>query len=192
MRKPGNYIALVIKAREGDKGAFNQLVDMFYGSFSYIAYNHLHSSNQVEDVLQEALLDIYCNLGQLKEPAKFLAWSRVIITRKIWAFKKESPGGNKEIPMTDLSEYQKHYVEKTEIGPDPHIQINRHQEFQKALMALQKLPKKYKDVAVLHYSQGLDYIEIALLLNITRFTSDIRLRRARQMLQDIYKEKELS
>jgi RNA polymerase sigma-70 factor (ECF subfamily) len=191
MRKHGDNIALVIKAREGNKEAFNQLIDQYYGSFRYIVNAHLHNNSQVEDVLQEALLDIYCNLGQLKEPAKFLAWSRVIINRKIWAFKKEFSGRNKEIPMTDLSEYQKHFVEKREIGPDPHIQINRHQEFQKAVLVLQKLPKKYKDVAVLHYSQGLDYIEIALLLNITRFTSDIRLRRARQMLQALWSEKEL-
>ncbi len=190
MKRYESNITLVIKAMEGDREAFNLLVDQYYGAFMCIAYSHLPDKNLAEDVVQEAWLDIYHNLYQLKEPGKFLAWSRVIITRKAWACKKNNPDKINEITMTDLTDLQKYYVEKSSLGPDPHTQINSHLEIERVQKAIQRLPNKYRKVASLHYIQGLDYLEIAALLDITRFTADIRLRRVRHMLQTILNEKE--
>jgi RNA polymerase sigma-70 factor (ECF subfamily) len=70
---------LVRQARRGDRRAFGELVgryrDMVYG----VAYHYLGNVDDAQDAAQEAFVQAYGRLGQLREPEKFAPWLRRLV-----------------------------------------------------------------------------------------------------------------
>ena len=71
--------SLVIRSQTGDLNAYGQLVlkfqDMAYG-YSYSLLGDFHLA---EDAAQEAFIESYRNLGQLRDPAAFPGWFRRVV-----------------------------------------------------------------------------------------------------------------
>ena len=71
---------IVRAAKAGDKDAFNAIVhrfqDMAYGR----AFAWLGDHGRAEDAAQEAFVDAYLHLDQLREPAAFPGWfGRIVV-----------------------------------------------------------------------------------------------------------------
>jgi RNA polymerase sigma-70 factor (ECF subfamily) len=69
---------LVARARQGDAGAFSQLVRRHHASMHRTARAVLGSSTDAEDVTQDAWLHAYVHLAQFQETASFKTWVHVI------------------------------------------------------------------------------------------------------------------
>ena len=75
-------LSTVVKAaQEGDKDAFAILVQRFQGMGYTFAYGMLGNTQLAEDVVQEALVEVYLHLPSLREPAAFPGWFRRILLR---------------------------------------------------------------------------------------------------------------
>jgi len=68
--------ALVEDTIGGDPEAFARLVDRYRDAASAVAYSYLGGFDDVKDAVQEAFVLAYCNLRQLRQPAKFGPWPR--------------------------------------------------------------------------------------------------------------------
>jgi RNA polymerase sigma-70 factor (ECF subfamily) len=66
---------LVIHARNGDQAAFATLADSLYGRLHQVAYRLLRDRRLAEDATQQAVLMIWRDLPQLRDPDRFEAWS---------------------------------------------------------------------------------------------------------------------
>ena len=66
---------LVIHARNGDQAAFATLVDSLYGRLHQVAYRILRDRHLAEDATQQAVLLMWRDLPQLRDPDRFEAWS---------------------------------------------------------------------------------------------------------------------
>ena len=72
---------LVIAAQRGDEGAFASLALATGGRLNAVAHRILRDLDLAEDATQQALLTIWQDLPQLRDPARFEAWSYRLLVR---------------------------------------------------------------------------------------------------------------
>jgi RNA polymerase sigma-70 factor (ECF subfamily) len=78
-------IDLVQRAQRGDKTAFADLATEIADRFLAVARRILRDQNLAEDATQQALLSIWQDLPQLRDPARFDAWSYRLLVRACYA-----------------------------------------------------------------------------------------------------------
>ena len=76
---------LVKSAQHGDKGAFTSLAAAVADRFLATSHRILRDLSLAEDATQQALLTVWRDLPQLRDPARFDAWSYRILVRACYA-----------------------------------------------------------------------------------------------------------
>ena len=83
---PGNetneIASLVRRARGGDRDAFGDLVERLWAELVALARGVLAADDEVEDLVQEALVHAWKRLWTLRRPESFRSWMRRIVTRR--------------------------------------------------------------------------------------------------------------
>lgn len=65
---------LVVRAKQGDAHAFNQLAVHLYPRLHRIAASIVGDAQVAQDATQQAMLDVWRKLPQLRDPSRFEAW----------------------------------------------------------------------------------------------------------------------
>ncbi len=81
---------LVIAAQQGDEEAFASLVIATGGRLHAVAHRILRDLDVAEDVTQQALLTIWQDLPQLRDPARFEAWSYRLLVRACYSHGRQT------------------------------------------------------------------------------------------------------
>ncbi len=76
---------LVVRAQQGDEGAFASLAVAAGDRLHAVAHRILRDIDLAEDATQQALLAIWRDLPQLRDPARFEAWSYRLLVRACYA-----------------------------------------------------------------------------------------------------------
>jgi RNA polymerase sigma-70 factor (ECF subfamily) len=158
---------LVGRVRSGDRDAFGDLVgryrDMVYG----LGYHLTHDFEAARDLAQEAFVQAYLKLGQLRDPDMFSGWLRQIATNVHRAHQRR-----KEVATVTLDE--------AGVVPD-----DRHPSEIEVVVrdALAKLREPERLALTLHYINGYSHAEIGDFLGVRPETVKTRLARARQHLK---------
>jgi RNA polymerase sigma-70 factor (ECF subfamily) len=76
---------LVVRAQYGDEEAFASLAVATGGRLHAVAHRILRDIELAEDATQQALLTIWRDLPQLRDPARFDAWSYRLLVRACYA-----------------------------------------------------------------------------------------------------------
>jgi RNA polymerase sigma-70 factor (ECF subfamily) len=76
---------LVIRAQRGDEEAFASLAVAAGDRLHAVAHRILRDVDLAEDATQQALLSIWRDLPQLRDPARFDAWSYRLLVRACYA-----------------------------------------------------------------------------------------------------------
>ena len=90
MQRPAEAAAvrtaeLVDRARHGDRDAYGDLVELMWPQLVPLARTILAGSDEAEDVVQEALVHGWTRLASLRQPSRFPAWIRRIVSRRCFA-----------------------------------------------------------------------------------------------------------
>ena len=72
---------LVVRAQHGDEQAFASLAVAAGDRLHAVAHRILRDTDLAEDATQQALLSIWRDLPQLRDPARFDAWSYRLLVR---------------------------------------------------------------------------------------------------------------
>jgi len=72
---------LVSRAQGGDQQAFTQLAAVIGNRLHAVAYRILRDADLADDATQQALLSIWQDLPQLRDPTRFDAWSYRLLVR---------------------------------------------------------------------------------------------------------------
>jgi RNA polymerase sigma-70 factor (ECF subfamily) len=78
-------VELVIKAQHGDRDAFSILAAQIADRFLQVSHRILSDIDLAEDATQQALLSVWQDLPQLRDPARFEAWSYRLLVRACYA-----------------------------------------------------------------------------------------------------------
>ena len=76
---------LVVRAQRGDREAYAILASGIADRFLAVARRILRDVDLAEDATQQALLTIWRDLPQLRDPARFEAWSYRLLVRACYA-----------------------------------------------------------------------------------------------------------
>lgn len=75
-------VALVDKARQGDRMAYGAIVERFQGYVFSLAMNRLRDLGEAQELTQEVFIHAMVKLDQLRDARCFTAWLRQITVRK--------------------------------------------------------------------------------------------------------------
>jgi len=73
------WAVLVNKAQQGDEDGFEELYRASYNYLYAVCLNGNVPEENIPDVLQEAYIKIFKNIGSLADPEKFLSWASTVV-----------------------------------------------------------------------------------------------------------------
>ncbi|UCD65117.1 MAG: RNA polymerase sigma factor [Candidatus Zixiibacteriota bacterium] len=173
---------LVEATQNGDKGAFGKLIRLHQKRLFRYVYGLLGSFDAAEDVVQEAFVKAYENIGTFRTQYAFYPWLSTI-ARNL-AYNQIRREEKKE--SLDVLKEKGYNPQSVDLGPlDKLLNSEGHRRFYRAVMSL---PLPYRTVFVLRHFEQMDYSGIASYLKIPPGTVDSRLYRARQLLMEHLKD----
>jgi RNA polymerase sigma factor (sigma-70 family) len=172
-----SYDDLIQKARQASDPERRQLLDELVLQFAEAAYRWallvLEDENAAYDAVQDAWLNAYLHLDQLRESAAFPAWFRqIVITSSHHAIRDEKPS----IPLTEEEPSEP-------ANADPTEEIENKERQEQVWEAVQALPEHERIVTELFYFGDVPQQEIAEVLSVPLTTVKKRLQYARQKLK---------
>ena len=171
-------VALVARAKSGDREAFDQLVRVTHSDAYALALRLMGNTEDARDVVQEAYLRAYKGIGRFRGDALFSTWLYRIVAN---------------CATTQLSRRKRHRhdhlgaldeVADTRPDHDPALQGDL-ADLRKSLdTAIRGLPPRLRSVVVLRDMYDLPHDAIAEELGISVTAAKVRLHRARKRLRE--------
>lgn len=175
---------LIEAAQDGDRRAFDSLVEAHYRSVYNTAYRMLGTPSAASDATQSVFVRVWEALSSFRGDATFRTWlyriTMNVCLDELRRRKNEplslteddderEPGGERDMP--DLSDEPGRTAEQRDL--------------QRLVQeAISRLPADFRTVIVLYDLRGLSYQEISAVLEIPLGTVKSRLNRARQALRE--------
>lgn len=188
--KVANVTELVALAKDGDRQAFDQLVELHAPAIFNLALRVTRCREDAEDCVQEAFLRAYAGLRSFRGEAAFSTW----LYRVALNVAREQAKRARRQPLraSDLSAHDpegaapelEEIARRSSPQPTPDQAAVADQRRRILLRALDTLPDHQREVIALYDLQGLSYEEIAHVLRIRVGTVKSRLNRARLALRE--------
>jgi len=163
---------LVVRAREGDVTAFEDLVRRYQVPVYRIAVRILNDPCRAADTAQEAFVTAWRRLPEVKAEQAFAAWLyRIAVTRAVSTLRTVRP----YLPLDETAA-----ARDRSPGPEEHALADG---LAAALRcALNRLTPEQRACWILREMEGLSYEEVAAILHTTPGAVRGRLHRARPQL----------
>ena len=172
--------ALVERAQRGDRDAYEQLARDAASRLFLVASRLLRDTDAAEDAVQQTLVTIWRDLGTLRDPDRFEAWTYRIVVR---ACRAESRRHRRMgITVVDLSD-------SMAAAPDGIANVALRDQLDRAF---DRLSHDHRTVVVLRHLVGLPLGEIAEILGIPYGTAGSRLHHAMRALRSAIEAAERS
>ncbi len=168
------FSQLVEAAQAGDREAYAALVQRFQRMAHAMASRYVGDQHLAQDVVQDAIMEAFVHLPQLKEPSAFPGWFRQIVFRQCTRLLRQPTW-----PSSSLEAASPALVAERDTE-DLVLQAEREASVRSALASL---PPHEQLVAALFYGCGYSYHEVSALLKIPITTVKKRLYSARQKLR---------
>jgi RNA polymerase sigma factor (sigma-70 family) len=174
----------VALAQEGNKNAFGVLAERYRAMTQRFAMRLIADEEIVCELAQEAILQAYLSLGNLRNPEKFWSWLCGIVLnvcrsyirgRKITFFSLEAMMNGMQlfaVPLFNVPATPERITEERELH-------------QIVVDAIEELPPKDRDVMLLFYYAQLNLREIVTVLDTSVGNVKVRLHRSRRRLREI-------
>lgn len=154
-----------------ERWAQQQLYETYYGKMMGVCLRYATNDEDARDIMHEAFIKVFKNLGKYKPGTSLGAWIRRIMINTAIDFYRKSIRRRTE----DLENAQHRSV----IGPDPISNCSA----QEIMKAVQQLSPAYRAVFNLYAIEGYAHKEIASQLGISESTSRSNLVKARSKLK---------
>jgi RNA polymerase sigma-70 factor, ECF subfamily len=187
---PGTEIADLVREVQSGRSAtaFQRLFERYAVPVENFFLNRGFSPQESEDLTQETFFRVYRSIGAFRSDASFATWLFSIVKnvwknelRKRYALKREAD----EVPLEALIREDGDEAVFTE-PPDPEQgpldQVLAGERERLLYRALDELPPKMRECALMRIAQDLKYREIAALLKVSIATVKSQLNAVKQRL----------
>ncbi len=184
---------LIEQCRKGQTAAFGELVRRYQDRLFNTVYRLVDSTEDAQDVVQEAFLHAYQSLDRFKGDAQFFTWLyRIAVNSAISLQRKQRStvrlgdlgdrrGGQGSVPEPhDLSEFSQ-----------PDQALERADEERRIQSALNRLSAEHRAVLILKDLEDQKYETMAEILQVPIGTIRSRLHRARLELRGVLEKMEV-
>jgi RNA polymerase sigma-70 factor, ECF subfamily len=173
--------ALAVRAREGDRTAFELLMRRNNRRVYRTIRAVLRDGSEVEDAMQEAYVSAFTHLDQFQGTARWSTWlcriaynealARLRRRKRFVSIDASSEAGMKETDTPKAT------------SPDPERAAGDRELARVLEGAIDRLPDIYRAVLVLRQIDGLSVAETAGILGVAEEVVKTRLHRARSLLR---------
>lgn len=179
---------LVVAFKDGQVGAFAQLVDRHHRSLINFFYHLSWDRQASEDNAQEVFLRLYRHLATYEPQAKFTTFL-FKIARNLWidrlrSAKVHGKPVSLESPL-GFGEERSLRDRVASSAPTPVEILARRETAEQLRRALDELPEEQRAVVILSELEGLKYQEIGEILDIPVGTVKSRMHTAMEKLKDL-------
>ena len=168
---------LVQRIRANDRAAFGELVERYQSRIYGMAYALLGNWAEAQDMTQEAFMNAYLNLHQLKDPEKFNGWLR----RKVFGLCMD---WHRTFRPT-LYGLPSDIAQPVDPGLSPADQLVNQEVSEVVFTALGTLRARYRIPMTLFYLDGQSYEKVADFLGVSVGTVKSQISRARTLMRPV-------
>lgn len=173
---------LVIASRNGDRRAFDRLVEKYSRYAFYNALSIVRDYEAAEDIVQDSFIQVFRMLNGLREPSKFESWlTSIVRNRSLSSLRR-----NKRRPDNALGVEIQAVADPSIEDPVEEERLRHERAF--LLSRIKTLPEIQRRLLLLKYVERMSVEDIALKENLTEAAVRNHLYRARnimrRMLQD--------
>ena len=159
---------LLHRMRHGETQAIEDFVRKYYPMILRYCQLHIQDLDYAEDLTQETFARFFRTLNQYQHYGKAANYLYVIAGNLCRDHHKR-PG---DIPMEELPEHPVYQIESLDLRLDVH-------------RALEQLPPELLEVTILYFFQALKQKEIARILGVGLPLVKYRIRRAKDLLEQL-------
>ena len=167
---------LIHRSQAGDWDAFEQLLERHRTVLARTAYLTIRDRESVQDVMQEALVQVWRDLSSYRPYGSFRGWMLKILLNK--ARKHHRKKQVQTVPMEAATE-----VLGNAEGPEEAVEGE--EQTRRLRQALDHLTRDHREALILRYYNDLTVPEIAKVLGCREGTIKSRLSRALNRLKDV-------
>ena len=168
---------LVEKARDGNRLAFNQLIDRYQGDIYRMIYYRIHRQMDAEDLTQDVFVRAYRSISRLREPQRFRSWLYTIAVNRVNDYLRKKRVRSIFKSSDEGPEIQQEADDRRE-NPEALEQVLKEDFWRQVGRIAQKLSKMEREVFMLRFMDDLNIAEISQILKKSESTIKTHLYRA--------------
>lgn len=181
-------VALMLRVRDDDTGAFEELVRRYQDRLLTVMYHLVGNRDEADDLAQEVFLRVYRYRKEYHPQAKFSTWLFTIahhLAQNVYRRRQRKPEA--QLDLTDSSVLAQQPLENWRASPAPAPDSHlRHQELSQVVQwALARLNERQRLAVVLNKFEDMSYQEIADVMGISVKAVKSLLSRARGQLREL-------
>jgi RNA polymerase sigma-70 factor (ECF subfamily) len=178
---------LIERARNGDEGAFNQVVQAYRKRILGTIARLIGRPDDVEDVGQEVFLRLYYALEQLRTPEVFEPWLYRLTVNAAYDYLRRQKR-KKESRMSDMSE-QAVIMADAVAGSKVSAEESRRAKIRELVQSLLgKISEEDRILLMMKEVEGLSLKELEKVYKVSETALKVRLFRARQRVLKAFGE----
>jgi len=178
---------LMLRAKEGDRTAFNEIMDRYEKPILNLAYRYLQDYNAAQDLMQETFLRVYKARERYEVRSKFSTWLfQIAVNLCLNERRSRSYRRHDSIEAMAALEVPREIKDTRALDPG---QLARKAEVAAiVLKAVELLPEEERAMVILAKWQEKSYEEIAEIMGCSVDAVKSRLYRAKKMLREQLKD----
>jgi RNA polymerase sigma-70 factor, ECF subfamily len=178
--------ALMLRVKNGDLQAFEQLVHKYQHPIVSVIYRMLHDLDESEDLAQNVFIRVFQSAGRYEVSAKFSTWiftiARNMCLNEIRRRGRHPAQSLESSQSDDEEQAPRQYRDEKSVSP-PQALLHGELE-QKIQEALEDLPEKQRLAIALCQEDELSYEEIAEVLGCSLSATKSLIHRGRETLKE--------
>ena len=155
---------LMLKVREGDGASFELLLHRHRTTVIHHLYRVVHNRAIAEELAQDVFVRVFRSRGRYEPTAKFTTWLFRITTNVALNWRRDTRRQMAELGIEDLSTNIRKF-EFRDGHPSMDEEIMREHKARQVRAAIHSLPSKQLTAVLMHKYEGMDYAQIAEVLN---------------------------
>jgi RNA polymerase sigma-70 factor, ECF subfamily len=179
-------VKLMLDFQDGDRAAFEQLVERNTRKVHALVYRFLGDPDAVQDITQEVFLRVYRTAQRYEPRAKFSTWLyRIVANLCFNVLRSRKRGRPVSLDLTgadDGETYHRNLPDEKHAPPE--ASTDEQELSQKVSQAVEQLPENQKIAIILNKFESKSYEEISEILDCSTMAVKSLLSRARANLRD--------
>jgi RNA polymerase sigma-70 factor, ECF subfamily len=178
-------LILLERAREGDLGAFNDLVTLYQDQLFALVVRMVPDRDQASDCVQEAFFSAYRNLKSFRGGSVKSWLNRICVNAAM-----DIQRARKRRPVQPYPEFEDEaWQPKAGVEADPEITALDGERTRVLAAALADITADQRAAIVLYDVEGYDYAEIAEMTGVSLGTVKSRIHRGRLALRALLEDR---
>jgi RNA polymerase sigma-70 factor (ECF subfamily) len=183
-------VRLMLEVRDDSAVAFEELVTRYQSRIMAVLKHQIGSREQAEDLTQEVFLRMYRARKSYRPEAKFATWLFTIANHlAATALRDRARRREVSLPLRDSGpvgiQLAAGKALQASSGLMPARQLDKAEMRDQVRMALESLPARQRMAVLLNKFEGMSYVDIAAVMELSSQAVKSLLSRAREHLREV-------